>query len=282
MAGVTRLLFMKHLNLGAYKLALDRPLIMGIVNLTPDSFSGDGLAGGVDAALRHAREQWEAGADILDIGAESSRPGAVPTPLAEELARLRPVLDEVCSWGVPVSVDTYKPAVMAAALECGAAMINDIAGMRDPAALDVVSSSNCGVCLMHMQGVPGSMQVAPNYCDVVTEVLGWLERAVERCIEVGVSPDRLVIDPGFGFGKTQEHNESMFRALPVFAASSYPLLVGVSRKSMLGTITGRPVGGRVHASVAAALLAVERGAAIVRVHDVSATLDALQIRAALG
>ncbi len=254
---------------------------MGIVNLTPDSFSGDGLVGDVDRAIAHAREQFEAGADILDIGAESSRPGAIPTPEAEELRRLLPVLREITTWGVPVSVDTYKPAVMQAALGAGATMINDITGMTHPEALAVAAGSDCAVCVMHMQGVPGTMQQAPEYEDVVSEVSRFLAAAVARCRAAGVAEERLVIDPGFGFGKTLDHNLALFRALTVAFGDQLPVLVGVSRKSMLGAITGRPVEQRLAASVAAALLAAQKGAKILRVHDVAATRDVLVVWAAI-
>lgn len=272
---------MKKIRCGHFLLSLDRPLLMGIVNLTPDSFSGDGLVGDVDRAIRHARQQFEAGADILDIGAESSRPGAIPTPEHEELQRLIPVLREISAWGIPVSVDTYKPAVMHAALEAGATMINDITGMAHPDALAVVAGSDCAVCLMHMQGVPGTMQQAPVYADVVGEVKRFLRAAVERCQQFGVAEDRLIVDPGFGFGKTQDHNLALFRALDEGLVGDLPILVGVSRKSMLGAITGRPVGERLSASVAAALIAAQKNAKILRVHDVAATKDALAVRSAI-
>jgi dihydropteroate synthase len=254
---------------------------MGIVNLTPDSFSGDGLVGDVDRAIMHARQQFEAGSDILDIGAESSRPGAIPTSEADELRRLLPVLREVTGWGVPVSVDTYKPAVMRAALEAGAAMINDITGMIHPEALSAVAGSDCAVCVMHMQGKPGTMQQTPLYQDVVAEVRSFLTEAVERCRQAGIADERLVLDPGFGFGKTLEHNLALFRTLTAAGVDSLPVLVGISRKSMLGAITGRPVEQRMPASVTAALLAVQKGAKIVRVHDVAATRDALAVWAAI-
>ncbi len=254
---------------------------MGIVNLTPDSFSGDGLAGQVQRALEHARAQLDAGADILDLGAESTRPGIEPTSEAEELDRLLPVLDEVCRWGVPVSVDTYKPRVMAAALAAGASMINDINGLRAPGALEVVAGSDCAVCLMHMQGEPRSMQKSPAYVDVLAEVGDFLAERVETCIRAGIGRERLVLDPGFGFGKTLEHNLALFRGLERLVSGGLPLLVGVSRKSMLGAITGRPVGERLAASLAAAVVAAARGAAILRVHDVAATRDALVVWAAL-
>lgn len=254
---------------------------MGIVNLTPDSFSADGLASDVEQAVRHARRQLEAGADILDLGAESSRPGAVPTPLDEELDRLLPVLERIVDWGVPVSVDTYKPRVMRAALAAGAAMINDITGLRDPDALAVVKDSDCGLCLMHMLGEPLTMQAAPVYGDVVAEVGDFLMERAATCRAAGIADERIVLDPGFGFGKTLEHNLALFRALPKIASDRYPILVGVSRKSMLGAITGRPVQSRLPASIAVAMLAAERGAAILRVHDVAETRDALAVWSAI-
>ena len=272
---------MKKIRCGHFLLTLDRPLLMGIVNLTPDSFSGDGLVGDVDRAIRHAHHQFEAGADILDIGAESSRPGAIPTPENEELRRLIPVLREISAWGVPVSVDTYKPAVMHAALEAGATMINDITGMAHPEALAVVAASDCAVCLMHMQGEPGTMQQAPAYEDVVSEVKSFLRAAVQRCRYFGIAEDRLIVDPGFGFGKTQDHNLTLFRGLDEGLVGDLPILVGVSRKSMLGAITGRPVGERLSASVAAAIIAAQKNAKILRVHDVAATKDALAVWSAI-
>lgn len=273
---------MSTLLCGDYRLLIDNPLIMGIVNLTPDSFSGDGVRGDVARALAHAEAQLAAGADILDIGAESSRPGAMPTPLEEELSRLMPILKEVGRWGVPVSVDTYKAPVMAEALAQGASMINDIGGMSSPEALAAVADSNCAVCVMHMQGTPGTMQHAPAYRDVVVEVESWLESTVDRCVSAKISKERLVLDPGFGFGKTLEHNIALFKHLGSMCGGKYPLLVGVSRKRMLGEMTGRPVTDRKAASIAAALMAAQRGAAIIRVHDVAETRDALKVLAALG
>lgn len=272
---------MKLLHCGKYALPLDRPQVMGIVNLTPDSFSGDGRIGDIGRAIDHARQQLEAGADLLDIGAESSRPGAMPTPVAEELARLLPVLEAAVGWGVPVSVDTYKPAVMRAALAAGAAMINDITGLADPAAMAVVAASDCGICLMHMQGEPRTMQADPVYGDVVAEVGEFLAGRVAACRAAGIAGERLVVDPGFGFGKTLDHNLALFSGLPRLATGGAPLLVGVSRKSMLGAITGRPVADRLAASLAAAVMAAQRGAKIIRVHDVAATRDALAVWAAI-
>ena len=272
---------MSILHCGRFRLPLDRPLIMGIVNLTPDSFSGDGTGEDVARAIAQARRQFDAGADILDIGAESSRPGAIQTPEDEELRRLIPVLREIVDWDVPVSVDTYKPAVMRAALAAGASMINDISALRQPGALAVVADSDCAVCLMHMQGEPGTMQVAPHYDDVVREVRDFLAARVASCRASGIDDSRLVLDPGFGFGKALEHNLALFRALTATAAVDLPLLVGISRKSMLGAITGRPVAQRLAASVAAAVLAVHNGARILRVHDVEETRDALAVMAAI-
>lgn len=273
---------MKKIQFGSYHLGIERPLVMGIVNLTPDSFSGDGLLGNVAESIAHARRQLDAGADILDIGAESSRPGAVPTPEDEELRRLLPVLKEIVGWGVPVSVDTYKPGVMRAAIDAGASMINDIAGLASPESLAAVAGSDCAVCVMHMQGQPGVMQQAPAYVDVVAEVGGWLRAAAARCREAGIAHERIVLDPGFGFGKTLAHNLSLFRALTAEVWDGFPLLVGVSRKSMLGGITGRPVQERLAASIAAAVLAAEKGAAILRVHDVAETRDALTVWSAIN
>ena len=271
---------MLELHCGRFQLSLERPLIMGIVNLTPDSFSGDGTGTDVERAIQLARRQFENGADILDIGAESSRPGAIQTPEDEELRRLVPVLREIVDWGMPVSVDTYKPAVMRAALDAGAAMINDISALRHPGALAAVAASDCAVCLMHMQGEPGTMQVAPHYHDVVGEVRDFLAERVACCRDAGIDAGRLVLDPGFGFGKTLDHNLALFRALTATGCDDLPLLVGISRKSMLGAITGQSVERRVAASVAAAVLAVRKGAKILRVHDVEETRDALAVLSA--
>lgn len=272
---------MANLHCGNYLLPLDRPLLMGIVNLTPDSFSGDGVVGDIERAIEQGRMQLEAGSDILDIGAESSRPGATPTPEGEELRRLLPVVREMATWGVPISVDTYKPAVMRAALAAGATMINDITGMRHPDSIAAVAGSDCAVCIMHMKGEPGTMQVSPEYCDVVTEVRSFLASAVDRCRRSGIADQRMVLDPGFGFGKSLDHNLALFRTLTAASIDSLPVLVGVSRKAMLGAITGRPVEQRVAASVAAALIAAQKGAKILRVHDVAATRDALAVWTAI-
>jgi dihydropteroate synthase len=272
---------MSILHCGRFRLPIERPLVMGIVNLTPDSFSGDGMGSDIERAIEHARHQVDAGADLLDVGAESSRPGAIPTPQDEELRRLIPVLREITAWGVPVSVDTYKPVVMRAALAAGASMINDITALGHPEAMSIVAASDCGVCLMHMAGEPGTMQHAPNYGDVVREVHDFLAERVARCREAGIPDSRLVLDPGFGFGKSLAHNLALFRSLTATGTDGLPLLVGVSRKSMLGAITGRPVDQRVAASIAAALLGAMKGAKILRVHDVAETRDALAVLAAI-
>ncbi|NJD25249.1 MAG: dihydropteroate synthase [Betaproteobacteria bacterium] len=272
---------MKRLRCAGYTLDLGRPLVMGIVNLTADSFSGDGVGSDAGRAVAHARSQWEAGADLLDLGAESSRPGALPISASEELRRLLPVLEEVCRWGVPVSVDTCKPEVMQAALEAGAAMINDITALAAPGALALVAASECAVCLMHMRGEPRTMQEAPVYRDVVAEVRTFLAARVEACRAAGIADERIVLDPGFGFGKTLAHNLGLFHGLTATGWDGLPLLAGVSRKSMLGAITGRPVEGRLAASIAAALLAAQKGAKILRVHDVAETRDALAVLAAV-
>ncbi|KAF4513853.1 UNVERIFIED_CONTAM: hypothetical protein B566_EDAN016748 [Ephemera danica] len=273
---------MSHLRCGSYRLPLDRPLIMGIVNLTPDSFSGDGIVANARQAIDHARHQIESGAHILDIGAESSRPGARPTPGDEELERLMPVLAEVVRWGVPVSVDTCKPIVMEAALAAGASMINDITALASPGALAAVAPTDCAVCLMHMRGAPRTMQVAPEYADVVREVHEFLLTRVAASRAAGIADDRLVLDPGFGFGKSLAHNLALFRSLSATACDGLPLLAGISRKSMLGAITGQRVESRLAASIAAAVLAVQKGAKILRVHDVAETRDALALLAAVN
>lgn len=272
---------MNLLRCGKFELSLARPLIMGIVNLTPDSFSGDGLATDTARAVDHAKAQIAAGADMLDLGAESTRPGAIPATAAAELERLLPVLDALQGCGIPISIDTYKPEVMAAALAAGADMINDIAALAQPGALEAVAASACGICLMHMQGQPLTMQQSPGYADVVREVREFLGARVEVCLAAGIAPERLVLDPGFGFGKTLEHNLDLLAHLPATTVRDLPVLAGMSRKTMLGAITGRPVGERVPASIAAALLAAQRGAKILRVHDVAATRDALAVWQAL-
>ncbi len=267
---------------GRFRLALDRPLIMGVVNVTPDSFSDGGRFLEAGAAVDHARRLAEDGADILDIGAESSRPGAGAVVKAEEeLRRLLPVLKGLRDLPVPVSVDTVKPEVMRAAVGEGAAMINDINALRAPGALEAVAAADVGVCLMHMQGEPRTMQSAPHYGDVVAEVKAFLADRVAAAEARGIARERIAIDPGFGFGKTVAHNFELLRNLGRIAELELPVMAGWSRKSTLGAVTGRPVSDRLAASLAAALLAVQRGARIVRVHDVAATRDAFAVLAAL-
>lgn len=270
------------LQCGRFTLDLSRPRIMAIVNVTPDSFSGDGLARNVDAALASAEAAVAAGADLLDIGGESSRPGAAPVSEQEELDRVMPLVERLAGWGVPVSVDTVKPVVMRAAIAAGAAMINDINAFRAEGAVEAVAGSDAALCVMHMQGEPRTMQRAPHYDDVVADVLAFLDERMSVLRAADVVDQRVVLDPGFGFGKTLEQNLELLRNLERFRAAGLHVLVGVSRKSMLGTITGRPVGERVAAGLAAALLAVERGARIVRTHDVAATRDALAVWSALA
>lgn len=268
---------MSTLACGRFRLSLARPLVMGIVNLTPDSFSGDGVGSDAERAIRHAWAQIEAGADILDLGAESTRPGAAPVTAEEEIARLAPVLAALRDAPVPVSVDTFKPEVMRMALAAGVAMINDIAALRHTGAIEAVAASEAAVCLMHMQGEPRTMQADPRYDDVVAEVAAFLDQRVQACAAAGIGCERIVVDPGFGFGKTVAHNVALLRHLDRFGAGAGAVLAGISRKSMLGALTGRPVADRLAASLAAALLAVRRGARIVRVHDVAATRDALAV-----
>lgn len=258
-------------------LSIARPLVMGIVNVTPDSFSDGGRHATHGQALAHARRLIEEGADILDIGGESTRPGAADVPVAEELDRVVPLIESLASAGIPLSVDTSKPDVMRAALDAGAAIVNDVYALRAPGALDVVAASDCGVVLMHMQGVPRTMQAEPRYDDVVAEVAGFLQQRVAALQAAGVERDRVALDPGFGFGKTVEHNFTLLRELPRLAALGCTVVAGVSRKSMLGAVTGRALGERVTASVVGAVLAVERGARVVRVHDVAATRDGLRV-----
>ena len=254
---------------------------MGVVNVTPDSFSDGGRYFDPEAAVAHARALVEQGADIVDVGAESSRPGARGVSADEELSRVAPVLEGLRDFAVPVSVDTAKPEVMRAALAAGASMINDITALTAPGALAAVAPSGAGICLMHMQGEPRTMQREPSYRDVLTEVAAFLEERVAAAERAGIARERIVVDPGFGFGKTVAHNFELLRNLGRFTEIGLPVLAGWSRKSTLGAITGRSAEDRLAGSLAAALLAVERGARIVRVHDVAATRDALQVLAAL-
>ncbi len=250
---------------------------MGIVNVTPDSFSDGGRFFSAQRAVDHGLRLVGEGADILDIGGESTRPGAAPVPEGEELARVLPVIEGLRDAGVPLSVDTQKPAVMRRALEAGADMINDVNALLAPGALQAVAGSAAAVCLMHKQGDPQTMQKAPNYGDVVAEVRDFLAARIAAAQAAGIARERIVIDPGFGFGKNLGHNLDLLRGLGVLSGLGVPVLVGISRKSMLGAITGSPVEDRLPASLAAAVIAALRGARIIRVHDVKATRDALAV-----
>jgi len=250
---------------------------MGVVNLTPDSFSDGGSFESAEAAVAHARRLIAEGADLIDIGGESTRPGSLGVPLDEERRRVLPVLEKLVGGTVPVSVDTQKPELMREAVAAGAAMINDINALQAPGALEAVATGNAAVCLMHKKGAPADMQSDPRYDDVVGEVLAFLKARVAAVRAAGISPERIVVDPGFGFGKTLEHNLELLRRLARFNETGAVVMAGISRKSMLGRIIGRDVGERVYASVAAALIAVQNGARLVRVHDVAATRDALAV-----
>jgi len=254
---------------------------MGIVNVTPDSFSDGGRHATPAAAIEHGLKLREQGASILDIGGESTRPGAQPVSAAQEMDRVLPVLAGLLGCGAALSVDTMKPEVMGAALAAGADMINDVRAFQAPGALETVAHTACGLVVMHLQGEPRTMQAAPHYLDVVAEVGGFLAERVRALTGAGVDRSRILVDPGFGFGKTLAHNQALFKSLGRLVDIA-PVLLGVSRKSMLGALTGRPVAERMPASVAAALLAAQRGAAVVRVHDVAETVDALKILQALG
>lgn len=262
---------------GKFQFDLSRPLVMGIVNVTPDSFADGGHHLQRDAALAHAHQLIHEGADILDIGGESTRPGAQPVSVQQELDRIMPVIEGLCAAPLPISVDTCKPEVMRAALAQGVSMVNDIDALQQAEALHAVAASDAAVCLMHKQGSPPTMQQQPHYQDVMSEVLQFLHERIAAVEAAGIARQRIVVDPGFGFGKTLAHNLALLRNLDALAELNVPVLAGLSRKSMLGTITGQDVAHRVHASVAAALLAVQRGARLVRVHDVRATVDALRI-----
>ena len=258
-------------------LELARPRIMGIVNVTPDSFSDGGRFFDGAAGLAQARRLIEEGADILDIGGESTRPGAPAVEADEELRRVLPLIEALRGAGVPLSIDTSKPVVMRAALAAGACIVNDVNALRAPGAVEAVADSDCGVVLMHMQGTPRTMQAAPHYDDVVAEVGAYLRARCGALQAAGVAAERIVVDPGFGFGKTSAHNWALLARLGELDVGGMPVLAGASRKSMLGHVTGRAVTERLAASVAAALVAVQRGASIVRVHDVAATRDALAV-----
>jgi dihydropteroate synthase len=272
-----------HLQCGRHLLDLDAPVVMGILNVTPDSFSDGGRFFGLTAALEQAERLAEDGAAIIDVGGESTRPGAVPVSIDEELRRVIPVVQRLASsLAIPVSVDTRTPAVMKESIAAGASMINDVMALRAPGALEAVAGSGAAICLMHMQGEPRTMQDEPRYADVVGEVRDFLGERVAACVGAGIAKSRLVIDPGFGFGKALAHNLQLLRGLPAIAAEGVPVLAGLSRKRMIAALTGREEGERLAGSVALAVLAAMNGARILRAHDVRETVDALRIVVATG
>ena len=269
-------------NCGKFTLDLSTPKVMGIVNVTPDSFSDGGQFSSANLAIAHALKLVDEGASILDIGGESTRPNATPVSLQQELARVIPVIEALVKQvNIPISIDTYKPQVMQAAIAAGANMVNDVRALQEDGALSIVANNNVGVCLMHMQGTPQIMQNNPHYNDVINDVKTFLAARLQATIGAGASPSRILLDPGFGFGKTREHNIAMINQLESFTELDQPLLVGLSRKSVLGQMTGNDVDARLYASIAASVIAAMNGAKILRVHDVKATVEALKVVAAL-
>jgi dihydropteroate synthase len=275
--------FPSKLDCAGHTLDLTRPLVMGILNVTPDSFSDGGVYFDPHRALEQAQRMVEQGAAIIDIGGESTRPGASPVSVEEELRRVVPLVEALSkALPVPISVDTSKPEVMRETVAAGAGMINDIMALRLPGALEAVAQLQVPVCLMHMLGEPRTMQSAPHYDHVVSDVMRFLNDRVEACVLAGIPRERILLDPGFGFGKTLQHNLDLLHALEQFLTLELPLLVGISRKSMIGALLDdRPVNGRLNGSLAAAVIAAMKGAAVVRVHDVAETVDALKIVAAV-
>jgi len=266
---------------GKFQLDLSAPKVMGIVNVTPDSFSDGGRFISTDKAIAHAHNLVAQGADILDIGGESTRPGATPVPLDEELSRVIPVIESLAGIGVPLSIDTYKPEVMRAAILAGVDIVNDVCALQEPQALEIVAASDVGVCLMHMQGRPQNMQQDPQYQDVVQEVSDFLKGRLAAAEQVGIAKARITLDPGFGFGKRTAHNLALLEGLSTLQKLGAPLLIGLSRKSVLGQVAGADVNERLYASLAASVIAVMKGANIVRVHDVKATVEALKVVSAV-
>lgn len=262
---------------GRFEFTLERPLVMGILNVTPDSFSDGSRHLETEAAIAHGLKLMSEGADIIDIGAESTRPGATPVGLQEEIDRLLPVIEGLRDCGAAISIDTFKPEVMRSVLDAGADLINDIYGFRRPGALQAVADSNCGLCVMHMQGEPRTMQQEPHYHDVAAEVREFLRERVQAMQQLGIQPERVLLDPGFGFGKTAQHNYELLRRLPEVFFDNHPLLVALSRKSMIGHVVGREPDQRLGGSIAGALAGIARGAAMVRVHDVAQTVDAIKV-----
>ncbi len=260
-----------------HRLDLTHPIVMGVVNVTPDSFSDGGRFLARDAAVAHARKLHAEGAAIVDIGGESTRPGAAEVSLQEEMDRVIPVVEALRDEGVAISVDTQKPEIMREAIRAGAAMINDVNALRAPGAVDALAASDAAVCLMHMLGTPRTMQAAPVYCNVTLDVGTFLGERALAAVKAGIKANRIVIDPGFGFGKTVAHNLTLLRELSSLEKLGYPILAGLSRKSTIGAITGRDAQGRLAGSLAAHLVAVQNGAKILRVHDVAETVDALKV-----
>ena len=269
----------QYLQCGRFGFQLDKKaIVMGILNVTPDSFSDGGNYSALEFALSHAEAMVEQGVDMIDVGGESTRPGSPAVPLDEELRRVMPVLYALREIGKPLSVDTYKPEVMREALIAGADLINDINGFRAPGAIEAVRDSDCALCIMHMQGAPQTMQQEPHYEDVVGEVIAFLRERVETLTAAGIERERICLDPGFGFGKTLEHNLALMRGIGRMRDElGLPVLAGLSRKTMIGALTGKPVAERMAGSVGGALAAVAHGARIVRVHDVAETVDALTV-----
>jgi dihydropteroate synthase len=271
-----------HLQLRTRRLDLSAPVVMGVLNVTPDSFSDGGRFTDPGRAVAHALEMAGEGAALLDIGGESTRPGAAPVGVQQELARVIPVIEALAASGAPpLSIDTARPEVMAAAAGAGAELINDVRALRAPGALEAAAASGCAVCLMHMQGEPRTMQQSPVYDDVVEDVYAFLAARIEACIGAGIGLERIVVDAGFGFGKTVAHNLALMKHLDRFTRLGVPVLVGVSRKSMIGAVTGRPVEQRLAGGLALAALAVSAGARIIRTHDVAATIDAARMTVAV-
>jgi dihydropteroate synthase len=269
---------------GNFQLDLSQPKVMGIVNVTPDSFSDGGKFSKTNLAIAHAVKLAEEGASILDIGGESTRPNATPVSLQEELDRVIPVIEVLVNHiNIPISIDTYKPAVMQAAIDAGVSMVNDVRALQEIGAMEVVAKSNVGICLMHMQGTPQTMQLNPQYDDVIEEVKSFLNARLQATNggNVVAGHSRILLDPGFGFGKTREHNIALLQNLESFADLGQPLLVGLSRKSVLGQMTGNDVDTRLYASIAASVIAAMKGAKILRVHDVKPTVEALKVVAAI-
>jgi dihydropteroate synthase len=272
-----------HLQCGRHVVDLSRPVVMGVLNVTPDSFSDGGRYRDLAAAVARGKAIAAEGAAIIDVGGESTRPGAAPVDAEEEIRRVIPVIERLAdSLPIPVSVDTRKPAVMRRAITAGASMVNDVDALAAAGAVDAVAEGGAAACLVHKQGDPATMQDAPRYADVVAEVRAFLTARAGACVAAGIPRERLVIDPGFGFGKTLEHNLALLRELPALAADGLPVLAGLSRKRMIGALTGRGEGDRLAGSLAAAILAAQGGARIIRAHDVRETADVLAVVAAAG